>query len=101
MNYKRKVISSVIVVLISILTGPAIESYSHNIKDSVHSARILNPDCTDFETAPEIVLRDDGGNADLGYPWSVQLDDKRVLVTYYYNIGDGYRHIAGTILEIF
>jgi hypothetical protein len=46
------------------------------------------------------VLRDDGGTTDLGYPWSVALDDKRVLVVYYYNIANGPRHIAGTILEI-
>ena len=63
-------------------------------------ARILNAECTDFATAPEIVLRDDGGTTDLGYPWSVQLDEKRVLVTYYYNVGSGIQHIAGTILEI-
>jgi hypothetical protein len=63
-------------------------------------ARILNPECTDFATAPEIVLRDDGGTTDIGYPWSVQLDENRVLVVYYYNIENGPRHIAGTILEI-
>lgn len=63
-------------------------------------ARILNAECTDFASAPEIVLRDDGGTTDLGYPWSVQLDDKRVLVTYYHNVGGGIQHIAGTILEL-
>lgn len=63
-------------------------------------ARVLNAECTDFATAPEIVLRDDGGSTDLGYPWSVQLDGHRVLVAYYYNIKGGPRHIAGTILEI-
>lgn len=63
-------------------------------------ARVLNAECTDFATAPEIILRDDGGTKDLGYPWSVQLDDRRVLVTYYFNVGSGIQHIAGTILEI-
>ena len=63
-------------------------------------ARILNAECTDFATAPEIVLRDDGGTRDLGYPWSVQLDAKHVLVTYYFNVGSGLQHIAGTILAI-
>lgn len=63
-------------------------------------ARILNAECTDFATAPEIVLRDDGGNADLGYTWPVQLNKNRVLVVYYFNKENGTRHIAGTILEI-
>lgn len=63
-------------------------------------ARILNAECTDFATAKEIVLRDDGGTTDLGYPWSVQLDPAHALVTYYYNLPGGIQHIAGTILEI-
>jgi sialidase-1 len=60
-------------------------------------ARILNPECTDFATAPEIVLRDDGGNADVGYPWSALLPGGRVLTVYYFNLADGPRFIAGTI----
>jgi sialidase-1 len=63
-------------------------------------ARILNPECTDFATATEIILRDDGGNSDIGYTWPVQMDGNRVLVTYYFNKKNGTRHIAGTILEI-
>jgi hypothetical protein len=63
-------------------------------------ARILNPECTDFATAPEIVLRDDGVNGDLGYSWPVQLDKNRILVVYYFNDTVACRHIAGTILEI-
>jgi len=63
-------------------------------------ARMLNAECTDFATAPEIVLRDDGGAPDLGYPWSVQIDATHVLVTYYFNVAGGMQHIAGTILEI-
>ncbi len=63
-------------------------------------ARILNPECTDFDSVPEIVLRKDGGNSDIGYTWPVLMDGNRVLVTYYFNKGDGTRHIAGTILEI-
>jgi sialidase-1 len=63
-------------------------------------ARILNPECTDFAAAPEIILRDDGGNSDIGYSWPVMMDDNRVLVTYYFNKENGTRYIAGTILEI-
>ncbi len=63
-------------------------------------ARILDAECTDFATAPEIVLRTDGGTTDIGYPWSVALDARRVLVVYYFNHANGPRHIAGTLLEV-
>ena len=63
-------------------------------------ARILNAECTDFATSEEFVLRDDGGSGDIGYSWPVQLDDNRFMVVYYYNIDNGVRHIAGTIIEI-
>ena len=63
-------------------------------------ARVLNAECTDFATAPEIILRDDGGTTDIGYPWAVALDAKRVLVTYYFNVAHGPRHIAGTLLAV-
>lgn len=62
-------------------------------------ARVLDPECRDF-SGPELALRTDGGNGDLGYPWSCQLADGRVLVTYYFNCGEGTRHIAGTFLEV-
>lgn len=62
-------------------------------------ARVLDPECTRFDT-PEIVLRDDGGHGDLGYPWACLTGDGRVLATYYFNQADGTRHIAGTFLEL-
>lgn len=63
-------------------------------------ARVLNSECTDAATAPEIVLRDDGGSIDLGYPWAVMLSKHRALVVYYFNQADGTRHICGTFLEV-
>jgi hypothetical protein len=63
-------------------------------------ARVLNAECTDASTAPEIVLRDDGGNGDLGYPWAAMVSADRALVVYYFNKADGTRHIAGTFLQI-
>ena len=61
-------------------------------------ARILDPDCTGFDT-PELVLRDDGGNGDLGYPWACLTGDGRVLAVYYFNLRDGTRHIVGTFVQ--
>ena len=63
-------------------------------------ARVLNPECTNAATAPELILRDDGGSGDLGYPWATMVSDKRALVVYYFNRADGTRHIAGTFLEL-
>ena len=63
-------------------------------------ARVLNAECTDAAAAPEVVLREDGGNVDLGYPWATVVSEKQALVVYYFNRGDGTRHIAGTLLAI-
>ena len=63
-------------------------------------ARVLDAECTDFATAPEIVLRDDGGSGDLGYPWATMISKNRALVVYYFNRANGTRFIAGTVLEV-
>lgn len=63
-------------------------------------ARILNEDASNLAESEEIVLRDDGGNSDLGYPWVSPMADGRYLVTYYFNRENGIRHIAGTILSL-
>ena len=34
---------------------------------------------------PEIILRQDGGTTDLGYPGSVQRSDGKVVTVYYFN----------------
>jgi hypothetical protein len=63
-------------------------------------ARVLDPECANIATAPEITLRDDGGNGDLGYPWATTLSSNRALIVYYFNRANGTRHIAGTFLRI-
>lgn len=62
-------------------------------------ARILDPECTDW-SGKEIIIRADGGSGDLGYPWATMLSKKRLLVVYYMNLGNGVRHIAGSIMEL-
>ena len=74
-------------------------TYGYRHKPFGIRARVLNPECTDYTTAQEIILREDGGNGDIGYPWPVQLDKNRVLVVYYFHQDNGTRYIAGTILE--
>ncbi|MCK5068142.1 MAG: exo-alpha-sialidase [Bacteroidales bacterium] len=74
--------------------------YGYRHKPYGIRARILNAECTDYGTAEEIIIREDGGSTDIGYPWAVMLDESRVLVTYYFNLKNGTRHIAGSVLEI-
>ncbi|WP_286833420.1 sialidase family protein [Sphingobacterium sp. UBA7038] len=74
--------------------------YGYRHKPYGIRARILNAECTDFESSGEIVIREDGGSGDIGYPWAVMLDSNRVLVTYYFNKNNGTRYIAGTILQL-
>jgi sialidase-1 len=62
-------------------------------------ARVLDSECTNFATAPETVLRDDGGGRDLGYPWAVALPNRRILTTYYFQQNDGIRYIAASLLS--
>jgi hypothetical protein len=54
----------------------------------------------------ELILRDDGGSWDLGYPRVIEVAPGRLLSTYYMNckddaiqVGGGVRHIARTIFE--
>ena len=63
-------------------------------------ARVLDPECTGVASAPEVVLRDDGGNGDLGYPWATMISEREALVVYYFNRNDGTRFIAGTIVGL-
>lgn len=52
----------------------------------------------------ELILRDDAGSWDLGYPRTVKLGDGKVMSAYYFNSGNddiqcngGARHIAATV----
>lgn len=63
-------------------------------------ARILDAEAKNFAESREVVLRDDGGSGDLGYPWVTPMADGRYLVVYYFNKENGIRHIAGTIVSV-
>lgn len=48
--------------------------------------------------SPDIVLRDDGGNHDIGYPRTVERADGQLVTVYYFNDSAlGERYIAATI----
>lgn len=49
----------------------------------------------------EVILRDDGGDADLGYPRMVQRSDGRLVTVYYFVDSESKdRHIAATIWDV-
>lgn len=75
-------------------------TYGYRHKPYGIRGRILNAECTDFASAPEFIIRNDGGSGDLGYSWSEMMDQNRVLVVYYFNHNNGNRYIAATIIEI-
>lgn len=58
-----------------------------------------------WDASREIVLRDDGGNGDLGYPSAVEFEDGRVLVVYWFNQekpgepSSEVRYLAGTFFR--
>jgi len=63
------------------------------------SARVLDPEGTDMDTAPELAVRSDSASSDCGYPWAVELAGGNVLVVYYYTAEDGTAGIEGSIVE--
>jgi hypothetical protein len=61
-------------------------------------AKVVDAELTNLDEAEELIVRDDGAGTDLGYPWSMELPDGRVLVTYYWTTPKDTRVIAGTIV---
>jgi len=73
-------------------------TYGYRAKPFGMRAR-LSPD-KGHNWGPEIVLRDDGGGRDVGYPRSVQRPDGKIVTVYYYHDQPkGDRYIAATIWD--
>src|SRR5690606_29259578 len=81
-------------------SGRVLLTYGYRLKPYGLRARLLDPECNEIDGAEEIVLRDDGPGTDIGYSHAVQLEDGRILITYYYyDEAGGKRYIAGTWCE--
>ena len=74
--------------------------YGYRHKPFGIRARVLDAECTNPVDAPEVMLRDDGGGTDLGYPWATMISTDQALVVYYFNQADGTRFIGGTIVQV-
>ncbi|RKN86327.1 sialidase family protein [Paenibacillus ginsengarvi] len=82
-------------------SGQVLLSYGYRFKPFGIRAALLDPECGNLEQAEEVIVRDDGHGSDIGYTSAVQLEDGRVLITYYFSEqGERRRYIAGTICEI-
>ena len=82
--------------------GRLLAVYGYRVPPYGIRARVSNDDGRSW--GPEIILRDDGGSWDLGYPRTALLGGGKVIVVYYFNRADddiqlagGVRHIAATI----
>jgi hypothetical protein len=85
--------------------GRLLAAYGYRVPPYGIRARVSED--TGRTWGPEIVLRDDGGSRDLGYPRTVRLGGNRLMAVYYFNRADdpvqydgGVRHIAGTIFSV-
>jgi hypothetical protein len=80
--------------------GRLLLSYGYRVEPYGIRARLLARPIDDPDKADEIIVRDDGPCADIGYPWAVQLADGRVLLSYYWTDAEGVRLIAGSWLAM-
>jgi len=76
--------------------------YGYRIAPFGVRARICNAELTDIADAEEIVIRDDAGQSDCGYPWIAPLGNERYMIVYYLNPPecDGTSGIFATIAEV-
>lgn len=63
-------------------------------------ARLLDAECQIIPEYDEIILRNEGCNWDLGYPYSVQLKDDSILIVYWINLQNEVRHIAASFVKL-
>jgi len=80
--------------------GRVLLTYGFRKKPFGVRARLMDTVLQDPDLCEEIIIREDAINADVGYPWAVELDDQKVLVVYYMTDKSGIRYIAGSRLEI-
>jgi len=79
-------------------TGELLLSYGCRQAPYGTRARLIDPDCGNIASAPEVVIRGDGFNGATGYPAAVEIDSGLVLVAYYHNTAGELPWIGGTLL---
>lgn len=81
-------------------SGRVLLSYGHRRAPFGVRCRLIDPECRRPDEAQELVLREDGGGFDLGYPHAALLPDGRALVAYYFHEPEnGQRYVAASVVE--
>ncbi|TNJ62669.1 exo-alpha-sialidase [Paenibacillus hemerocallicola] len=82
-------------------SGHLLLTYGYRSSPFGIRAVVLDAECERWDEAEESVLRNDGLSLDIGYTSAIQLNNGRVLVTYYYyDESDVCRYIAGTMCRL-
>ncbi len=91
--------------LVTMPDGRLVAVYGYRLAPQGIRARVSDDGGESW--GPELIVRDDGGSWDLGYPNAWATDDGRVGVLYYFNaaadprqVNGGVRHIARSIFSI-
>ena len=85
--------------MIRLKDGRVCLTYGHRAKPSSIRARLSQDGGRTWQ--PEVILRDDGGGTDIGYPRTVQRPDGKIVTVYYFHDQPkGDRYIAATIWEL-
>jgi hypothetical protein len=81
-------------------SGNVLLTYGYRYEPFGIHAVVMNAECSNLDDVEELVVRDDGGGYDVGYTSAVQMDNGRILITYYYTLTEsGPWFIAGTLCE--
>lgn len=71
---------------------------TYGFRDAPHGIRATFSSDDGATWGEDIVVRDDGGNHDIGYPRTVQRPDGTIVTVYYFNdSADGERYITATL----
>lgn len=84
---------------LKLASGNVIIAYGYRRTPFGIRAKICDAELENIADAPEIILRDDAINGDLGYPHCIQLDDETIMVSYYISGDDGIRKIEATLIK--
>ena len=72
----------------------------YGYRDYPYGIRFIISEDNGYSWTTEKILRDDGGDSDIGYPRAIQRSDGKIVVVYYFNDSSKpERYIAATIFD--